>query len=417
MNFSRLFKNLSPQTFSAMFLVCGTCIGGGMLALPVATAINGFIPSTVVMLLAWLAMTCTALYLVEAGFWMKKDEAHLISMSENLLGAPAKGVAWILYLFIAYASLVAYTAGAASLVTQAFDCYTNVHISPNSGALLFILIFGPVIFCSHKVLGRLNSILFVAMIIAFVALITISAPNIESKLLLRTNWNGFYFALPLFLTAFSFQTMVPSLHPYLNHHSPSLKVAIIGGTGLACVVYVIWQATVLGSVPLEGAFGLKGVLQEGGAATFVLGRATGSTAIELLASFFAFFALVTSFLGIALGLYDFLSDGLNIPKKGFGNIALGALIIVPTYFSAIYFERVFLTALDLTGGFGDAILNGIIPVLMIVSGRYLLKLKKTAFQAPGGKWLLYIAFFFYLAALSIEIISQIGFALPIHTVD
>jgi len=417
MNIRQFLKNLHPQTLSALFLVCGTCIGGGMLALPVATCVNGFIPSTVIMLLAWCAMTCTALYLVEAGFWMKKDEAHLISMTENLLGRKAKGVSWLLFLFISYASLVAYTAGAASLVTQGLDSFGQVQISQNASALLFIAVFGPVIFCSHKALGRLNSILFVSMIIAYACLIVISAPNIETKLLLRTDWNGFYFALPLFLTAFSFQTMVPSLHPYLNHHGPSLKSAIIGGTFLACIVYLIWQATVLGSVPLEGAFGLKGVLQEGGAATFVLGKAAGSTAIMLLASFFAFFALVTSFLGIALGLYDFLSDGLQIPKKGFGNIALGMLIIIPTYFSAIYFERVFLAALDLTGGFGDAILNGIIPVLMIVSGRYMLQLKKTTFQAPGGKWLLYVAFFFYLAALSVEIMSQIGIVTPIHTVD
>ena len=255
------------------------------------------------------------------------------------------------------------------------------------------------------------------MIIAFAALITLSAPQIDSSLLLRKEWNGCWLALPLLLTAFSFQTIVPSLHPYLNHHGPSLKVAIVGGSFLALVVYLIWQATVLGTVPLDGPMGLKEVFTEGGVATYVLGAAIGNRWIELLASFFAFFALVTSFLGLSLGLYDFLSDGLNIPKKGWGNIALGMLIVVPTYFSAVRFERIFITALDSTGGFGDAILNGIIPVLMIVAGRYYLKRKKTAFQAPGGKWLLALAFTFFLAALGVEILSQVGYLMPIHTVD
>ena len=37
------------SVLSAMFLVAGTCIGGGMLALPVATGVSGFIPSIAIM--------------------------------------------------------------------------------------------------------------------------------------------------------------------------------------------------------------------------------------------------------------------------------------------------------------------------------------------------------------------------------
>lgn len=407
-------RGLAPQTLSALFLVAGTCIGGGMLALPVATALNGFWPSTSIMLLAWLAMTCTALYLVEVGFWMKKDDAHVISMTSRFLGKGGKCVSWLLYLFISYASLVAYTAGSGHLMTKALGSYALIDISKEMGCLIFTLIFGPAIFFSHKALGRVNAVLFVLMIIAYLVLITLSAPHIDTKLLERSDWRGCYLALPLLLTAFSFQTMVPSLHPFLNHHGPSLRWAIIGGTGLAFLVYLIWQATVLGTVPLAGEFGLINALKEGEAATHVLGAAVGSTWIELLASFFAFFALVTSFFGIALGLYDFLSDGLRIPKKGWGNIGLGILILVPTLFSAIYFEKIFLKALDASGGFGDSILNGIIPILMVIVGRYHLKLKDNGFVAPRAKWLLIAAFVFYLTALGIEVMTHTGHLTAVH---
>ncbi len=43
--------------------------------------------------------------------------------------------------------------------------------------------------------------------------------------------------------------------------------------------------------------------------------ATGSPLLGAIADFFCFFAIVTSFLGIALGLFDFLADGLKIPRK------------------------------------------------------------------------------------------------------
>jgi tyrosine-specific transport protein len=345
---------------------------------------------------------------------MKKDDAHIISMSSRFLGRPGKVVSWLIYLFICYASLVAYTAGSGHLLTKALNSYASCSISKELGCLIFTLVFGPCLFFSHKRLGKVNAVLFIAMIIAYVVLISLSAPCIDSQNLLRQNWNGAYLALPLLLTAFSFQTMVPSLHPYLDHHAPSLRVAIIGGTFLAFIVYLIWQATVLGTVPLTGEFGLIQALKEGEPATQVLGLAVQSSAIELLANFFAFFALVTSFFGIALGLYDFLADGLNIPKKGWGSLALGLLILVPTFYSAINLERIFLKALDASGGFGDAILNGIMPILMVFIGRYHLKLKAAGFVAPRAKWLLVAALLFYSCALGIEILTHTGHLTAVH---
>lgn len=70
---------------SAMFLVAGTCIGGGMLALPVATGVSGFFPSIAIMLVCWLAMTITALLLIEVSLWMEEG-VHLISMTSRILG-------------------------------------------------------------------------------------------------------------------------------------------------------------------------------------------------------------------------------------------------------------------------------------------------------------------------------------------
>ncbi len=385
-----------------------------MLALPVATSLNGFIPSTAIMVLAWLAMMLTALYLVEVGSWMKKDDAHVISMTKRFLGKGGQSVAWLLFLFISYASLIAYTAGSGHLLAKAVTTYGNLPLSKDMGSIVFIIIFGPCLFFSHKFLGRVNSVLFVAMILAYIALVTLSVPHISQENLLRTNWTDSWLAIPLLLTAFSFQTMVPSLHPYLGHHAPSLRLAIIGGTALAFIVYLVWQASVLGAVPLAGEFGLIQALKEGEAATHVLGQAVGSIYIELLASFFAFFALVTSFFGIALGLYDFLSDGLNIPKKGWGNILLGALILLPTLYCATNLEKIFLKALDASGGYGDSILNGLIPILMIFLGRYHLKLQAQGFVAPRAKWLLILAAAFYLLALGIEVLTHTGHLTAVH---
>lgn len=387
---------------SAMFLVAGTCIGGGMLALPVATGINGFVPSIAVMFICYLAMTATALLLVEASLWMQ-DEVHVNTMAERLLGNKIRIVVWLLFLFISYASIVGYTAGAGLQITSFFKEYIGLLISKEVSSFLFIVIFGSIFYAGSLLVGRINSALFVGMLIAYFGIVMMGIDEIHPKLILRREWTGSYLALPLLLTAFSFQTMVPSLTPFLERNPKALRLAIIGGTTLAFLIYLIWQLVILGIVPVDGPNGLREALIKGEPATQFLREHVEGSWLVPFAEFFGFFAIATSFIGIALGLFDFLSDGLKIKKQGFGKIFLTLLVIIPTYVIAINFERIFLIALDLTGGYGDTILNGLIPVAMVWIGRYRLGYKSDLFL-PGGKPLLVIIFIFFFSALLMEIL-------------
>lgn len=396
---------------SAIFLVAGTCIGGGMLALPVATGVSGFFPSTLMMMLCWLAMTASALFLLEVNLWLKEG-AHIITMSSTILGPAGKAISWLVYLFICYASLVAYTAAGGNLMIFGANNFLGWELSKELGCLLFICIFGSVIYLGSHFVGRVNSILFVALIVAYIALMSTGLSEVKHELLLHRNWSTAFLAIPLLLTTFSFQTMLPSLTPYLKRNVKALRWAIIGGTTLTFVVYLLWQWLVLGIVPIQGPNSLVKALEMGEPVTQFLRVHMKSNLVSTIAEYFAFFALVTSFLGIALGLFDFLSDGLKIKKAGWGNIKLAVLIVIPVFVFSAYFERIFLIALDTTGGFGDSILNGIIPVLMVWIGRYHLKFPDEN-RVPGGKPLLVIVFVFFCASLILEALVHSGFVCSI----
>ncbi len=339
-----------------------------MLALPVAGAPAGLIPSLSLMIIVFIIMTITALCLVEIGFWMKKSDAHIITMASTILGEWGKGVMWCLFLFISYASLTAYTAGCGHLLSAALSDLFDTDVPKSIGCWLFVLMFGPFLLGPRYILGRANDLLFILMIVAYAFIIGIGVTLVRTDYLMRGDWNQAYLAVPLLITAFSFQTMVPSLHPFLDHDKKSLRVAVVLGTTIAFLVYGLWQFVVYGSVPLEGETGLLQAFAEGEPATFCLGKLSHSAWIPLAASVFALFALVTSFFGIGIGLFDFLSDGLSISKKGKGAVALGLLVLVPSLIFAISYERVFIIALDVSGGFGDTILNGIVPLIMLWVG-------------------------------------------------
>jgi tyrosine-specific transport protein len=401
-------KEHKRGVISAMFLVAGTCIGGGMLALPIATGIGGFLPSIIMMFFCWLAMTISALLLLEVSLWMKQDDAHIITMASTILGPIGKAAAWALFLFISYASLVAYTAGGGVQITAALEYYANISVSYDFGRFLFIAISSIVISVGSWFVGRVNSILFIGMIAAYFGLVGFGIDEVKFSLLTHKNWHSALLGIPLLLTSFSFQTIVPSLTPYLKRNISHLRIAIIGGTSLAFIIYSIWQWMILGIVPVEGPDGLQVALLKGDQPTtqFLQNHVKGAW-IYGIAEYFAFFAIVTSFLGMALGLFDFLADGFKIKKNLKGRVIIGLLIALPTLYIATNLERAFMIAMEATGGFGDTLLNGIIPVLMIWIGRYSMKYNTSRIM-PGGKPMLIGVFCFFLVSLVLAILSQAG---------
>lgn len=287
---------------SALFLVGGTCIGGGMLALPLIAAPAGFVPSLLLMVVCWLAMTLASLLLLEATLWMEKG-AHMITLAGSLLGRPGRFIAWTLFLFISYASLIAYTAGGGAQLADTLTELMPFTLSKAHASILFFLLFGTSIYFGSHFVGRVNAVFFVSMIGAYIALITMGTKHVDASLLQHRDWSPLPLATSVILTSFSFQTLLPSLAPYLKRNIKALRISVVGGTTLALLVYVVWLFFILGVIPLKGPDGLLHAWQEGQPATTFLDAQFGVGGLVLVAEYFAFFALVTSFLGTTLGLF------------------------------------------------------------------------------------------------------------------
>jgi tyrosine-specific transport protein len=392
---SKLFR-----LWGAILLIAGTTVGGGMLALPVETARAGFWPSLILLLISCLFMMATGLLLAEVSLWMEEG-AHMMSMASRLLGTPGKILCALLYLFMAYASLVAYTAGGGSILHNATRLVSQNPLSRPEACTYFALIFGAAVLLGARFIGRINAILVVGMVAAYIGLVDVGFTAVRPDLLGRASWSDSLMGLPLILTTFSYQMIVPSLTPYLNRDPKSLRLAIIIGILIPFIVYAIWQWIILGTVPLEGVNGLEEAYNHGLTAIEPLRAYVGHQKLSLLSEYFAFFAIVTSYLGIALGLFDFLADALQCRKKGWNKVGLGALIIIPSLICAIIFEKAFLFSLKISGGYGDAVLNGMIPVAMVWVGRYVKNIKGP-YQVFGGKGFLICILVFALVVFTLQ---------------
>lgn len=381
-------------------LIAGTTIGGGVLALPVLTGIAGFIPSLAIYLLCWLFMATTGLLFLELSLWMGKD-ANILTMAEKTLGWPGKVVTWGLYLFLFYCLTLAYIVGSGDLFVQALSRVTI--LQPWQGQLLFLAIFGPFIYAGAKFVGHLNLFLMLGLGLSYLGFVFLGAPHVDSTMLLRSDWNYLWLALPITFTAFAYQATVPTLVTYLERDVKAIRWAILVGSFIPFIAYVIWQALILGIVPVEGPGGIKETLEQGQNAVYPLRNALNTSTVYIVGQYFAFFALVTSFFGVCLGLLDFLADGLNIKKDAAGKALLCAIIFIPPFIFALIHPHVFLMALDYAGGFGTSLLLGLLPVLMVWRGRYHLGMKGP-YEVQGGKPLLLVL----IAFVAIEVLCQLA---------
>jgi len=176
-------------------------------------------------------------------------------------------------------------------------------------------------------------------------------------------------ALPLIVTAFGFHLLIPSLKNYLLEDIRQLRIAIIVGSALPLMVYILWEWVILSSTPTWGPVGLVHMLQSSNNALEELFQGyTGKGHFALVVSAFAFCALASSFIGVSLGLLDFLADGLKIKKSGFNSLGLALLTFLPPVLYTVFYPEGFLLALGY-GSIFAALLLIIYPALMAWRGR------------------------------------------------
>ncbi len=381
--------------FNASFMVFGTTVGAGMLGIPLMTADQGFGVAFLLTLLTWIFMGITGLLLLEVTFHRPKG-SNFITLSSDLLGKKGKWVAITFFLFLYYAFLVAYFSGGAPLLGEFFS-FLNIPHTPFSDLFLFFCLFGGVVFFGVEGIHRVNFLMSIVMLVVFCFLILWGSTQVtKEKLSLAPSLFSFA-PIPVLFGAFGFHNVIPSLSYHLHGEKRVLRGAIVFGTFLAFTVYVIWQWLVLGA--LSPAV-LKEVLLEEKPVTYALSQGANH-GVYVLGQIFGFFALTTSFLGVSLSLVDFIKDGIEQNKRFFPRVFYVALALLPPLFCVCLNPHLFDRALGLAGGFGEALLNGALPVLLF-SRMQKMQAKRLS---STKKMFIWVLFLFSIFVMVVEVIS------------
>lgn len=335
------------KTVGSTLLVAGTMIGAGMLAMPLTSAGIGFGFTLVLLLGLWTLLTFSALLFVEL-YQTAESDAGIGTLAEQYFGKAGRIIATAVLIIFLYALIAAYISGGGSLLKDLLPESFGNKVS----ILLFTVIFGSFIVIGTHSVDKINRVLFFVMLAAFAVVLSLMLPEIKFDNLMATPIDNALIisASPVFFTAFGFHGSIPSLNKYLDGNVKALRISILAGSAITLCAYILWQMSTHGLLTqneflqiLKEDATLNGLVK----ATLAI---TSSNMIAGAVKLFSTLALVTSFLGVGLGLLECIEDLL---KRSFnisaGRITLGLMTFIPPLVFALFYPEGFILALGYAG--------------------------------------------------------------------
>ena len=335
------------KTVGSTLLVAGTMIGAGMLAMPLTSAGIGFGFTLVLLLGLWALLTFSALLFVEL-YQTAESDAGIGTLAEQYFGKAGRIIATAVLIIFLYALIAAYISGGGSLLKDLLPESFGDKVS----ILLFTVIFGSFIVIGTHSVDKINRVLFFVMLAAFAVVLSLMLPEIKFDNLMATPIDNALIisASPVFFTAFGFHGSIPSLNKYLDGNVKALRISILAGSAITLCAYILWQMSTHGLLTqneflqiLKEDATLNGLVK----ATLAI---TGSNMIAGAVKLFSTLALVTSFLGVGLGLLecieDLLKQSFNISAE---RISLGLMTFIPPLVFALFYPEGFILALGYAG--------------------------------------------------------------------
>ncbi len=332
----------------AIFTLVGTIIGAGILGIPYVVAKAGVLYGLILMVAIGIAFVYLNLF---AGEVILRTNGHhqLTGYAGKYLGKVGKCFMALSLFVNIYGALTAYLIGEGATLQAIFT-----KGSPLFWTILFFIFGVFIVYMGIKATGR-TELYLISLLLAVVVLIGIFSINkINSAFYTGFNWQQLFLPYGVILFAFMGSPGIPEVHQVLGKHKNLMREAILAGSVLPIILYVIFTIIIVGVVGADN-FSLLEPNQR--IATVALSFYSHPI-LGILANILAVLSMFTSFLTLGLALVQVYHYDFKLPR----NIALILTFSIPL-FIALFKLTTFITILGITGAVAGG-LDGILIILM-----------------------------------------------------
>ena len=395
-------------------MVAGAAVGAGMFSLPTLSSGMWFGWSLVCMLLCWFCMYSASLMILEVNLNFRPGKSF-DTLVGSTLGNTWRVINGLSLAFLLYILDYAYISGGGSIISHTLQSTVGIELPQIVAGTLFAVLFAFVVWLSTTAVNRVLAILIAGMLVSFLMVFADLAPVIGVGRLFDGGSDTPYIhyflaAIPFYLAAFGFHALVPSLVKHYGKNAPVIRRGILLGS-LACfAIYLLWLLATMGSVGREP---FLAVVTEGGnisALVKAISQVTGVSGLSELLKLFANMAVVSSFLGVSLALFDFIADRFGFSGSPLGRLKTALVAFLPPTIGGLLFPDGFIYAIGFAG-LSLAVTALIVPALMVHKSRKMFPVAD--YRLRGGNALVYFIIFMGLlcAACKILLILEL---LPVY---
>ncbi|MEZ9196770.1 amino acid permease [Shewanella sp. 10N.286.54.B9] len=376
---------MNSKILGSIAIVAGTAIGGGMLALPLATASLGTIPALLLLVVIWGVSIYTSLLMLEinlrAGVGL-----NVHAITGKTLGKLGQLIQGGSFLSLLFALTMVYLMGGSSLLESKMEL-VGMEMDNQLAVLLFTAIFGGFIAVGVRWIDKVSRVLFTSMIALLVIVVAYLLPEVDMALLMNNSTAGivagsdltnlWLAAVPIVFTSFGFHVCIATIVRYLDGDAISLRKVLIIGSTIPLVCYILWLMVTLGTLGGKTVYGFEGSLP---LLVTALQGVADSAILQQFIDLFANLALVTSFLGVTMSLFDYVAELTRAKDNALGRAQTWLLTFIPPLLCALYYPDGFFQVL----GFAAiplVVMIIFLPIAMALGQR---KQNLGGYQVSGG---------------------------------
>ncbi|MCF4173339.1 aromatic amino acid transporter [Vibrio sp. McD22-P3] len=394
----------NPSLIGGACIIASVCVGAGMLGLPSAGAGAWTIWSMLAIAITMVVMTISGWMLLEA-FKHYELKVSFDTVTKDLLGDKINLINNITVYFVGGILLYAYITSSGLILQDVLGL--NVKIA----SVLFVLIFSAFVWHSTRAVDRISVVLIAFMILSFVFGVSGLAVKVNMAVLFDTISEENAYApyamamLPVALTSFGYHHSVSSMRAYYGEETKA-KYAILGGTVIALSLYFLWLFSIFGNLP-RANFGP--VIEQGGnvdALLKALGSVIESDKVANAINTFSMAAILSSFIGVGLGVFDFLADFFKFEDTKQGRTKTWLVTFLPPLVMSLLFPFGFVIAIGYAGA-AATVWACIIPALLAKKTREV-HAGADGFKAPGGQVMITLVITFGVLTAVFHILSMMG---------
>ena len=403
-----------PSILGGSMIIAGTAVGAGMFSIPMVTSGIWFSGSVALLLYTFVCMLLSGLMILEANMNYPAG-ASFHTVVKDLLGSTWNSINSLSITFVLYILTYAYISAGSSIITGNLSQY--IQIPQALAGLIFAVIVAFFVWRSTRAVDRLSTILIGGMVITFImsigGMVTTASPSILFNQIEQNDTQYLPYALaalPYLLTSFGYHGNVPGLVKYYNKDSRSVVLSLVYGSIITVTIYILWQYAIQGNIPRSAFIEIR---ESGNNIDSLLTQMNISTQNSFISQFlnlFSYMALASSFLGVSLGLFDFIADFFKFDDNKPGRFKSVLMTFLPPTVLALIFPNGFIYAIGFAG-LAATIWAVIVPALMARASRK--RFPNNSYKAPGGSFIIGFVILFGVINAVAHILSLFGL-LPIY---